>query len=112
MDEINFPNVIREAIAILESKNIEAAISSYKTDTPEKEISLEYVLGYIQFVTDVAEHDVEKARPRADYEIRELVGHVNAMLKEKQPDLFMKMLLTVPHHYKQIFDRLLKTRGI
>ncbi|HNX58411.1 MAG TPA: hypothetical protein PKK43_04890 [Spirochaetota bacterium] len=109
MADLNFATVVREAVTLLQSKDIDAAIASFKADTPEKEISLEYVTSYLQFVREVAERDAAKARLRADYEIRELLGHVNAMLKEKQPDLFMKMLLNVPRHYKTLFDKLLKS---
>ncbi|HEY1407110.1 MAG TPA: hypothetical protein VF857_10915 [Spirochaetota bacterium] len=111
MADTNFKEVIRSAIAILQSKDIDQELSGYKADTPEKEIALEYVNAYVEYVHEIAERDAEKARMRADYEIRELIGHVNAMLKDKQPELFMQMVVTVPHHYKMFFTKLSKEKS-
>ncbi|MGL4368210.1 MAG: hypothetical protein ACRCUT_00830 [Spirochaetota bacterium] len=91
--------VVREAMLLLESDNLMPAFEKFKADTPEKEIALEYVSSYAQFIRDVAENDLAKNIQRADYEIRELVGHINAMLKQKQGDIFMKMVLMCPKHY-------------
>ena len=91
--------VISEALSLLANEKISDACASFNASTPEKEIACEYVSAYAQFICDVADTDREKGRQRADYEIRELVGHINAMLKQKQEDIFMKMVLMCPKHY-------------
>ena len=99
MAEPDIVLAVRETLKLLDNENITAAVAAMKADTPEKEIAVEYVSAYAQFIKDIAEIDTKRAAVRADYEVRELVGHVNAMLKKKQSDIFMKMLLMCPKHY-------------
>jgi hypothetical protein len=103
MADLNLKEVVRLAISLLDKDDILEAAASLKADTSEKEIAVEYVKGYAHFLKDLAEKDKEKMRQRADYEVRELVGHVNVMLKTKQPEVFMKMVLNSPKHYKLLF---------
>ena len=100
MAEPDIKQAIRETLSLLDNENITTSAAALKTDTPEKEIAAEYVSAYSQFIKDIAEIDTKRGVTRADYEIRELVGHVNAMLKRKYDDIFMKMLLMCPKHYK------------
>jgi hypothetical protein len=102
MADLDIKQIVKNAVSLLDSDNVIAASESFKTDSPEKEIAKEYVSSYAQFLKDIAERDLSKSRIRADYEIRELVGHINAMLKSKQPDVFMKMVLNAPKHYKSM----------
>jgi hypothetical protein len=104
MADLDLKEVVRLTVSLLDKDDIFAAAASVKADTPEKEIAAEYVKGYAHFLKDIADKDKEKMRPRADYEIRELIGHVNVMLKIKQPDVFMKMVLNAPKHYKMMVD--------
>ena len=99
MADMDIQLAVRETIALLEKDDVIKAVTGYKADSPEKEIAAEYAKAYGYFIKDVAEHDTAAGRRRADYELRELVGHINAMLKHKQPDIFMKMLLNCPKHY-------------
>ena len=99
MADMDIQLAVRETVALLEKDDIIKAVTDFKANTPEKEIAAEYAKAYAYFIKDVAEHDTAAGRRRADYELRELVGHINAMLKHKQPDIFMKMLLNCPKHY-------------
>jgi len=100
MADLNLKEVVRLAVSLLDRDDIFEATASIREDTPEKEIAAEYVKGYAHFLKDIADKDKEKMRPRADYEIRELIGHVNVMLKAKQPEVFMRMVLNAPKHYR------------
>lgn len=100
MADIDIKLVVKNAVSLLDSDNVIAASESFKADTQEKEIAKEYVSSYAQFLKDIADRDLERGRLRADYEIREIVGHINSMLKNKQSDVFMKMVLNAPKHYK------------
>jgi hypothetical protein len=99
MADMDIQLAVRETIALLEKDDIIKAVADYKADSPEKETAAEYAKAYGYFIKDIAEHDASAGRRRADYELREHVGHINAMLKHKQPDIFMKMLLNCPKHY-------------
>lgn len=99
MADTDIKLVERETIALLDKDSLFSALSSFKATTTEREIAAEYVKAYAFFLKDIAETDTKRGLKRADYEIRELVGHINAMLKQKQPDIFMKMLMMCPKHY-------------
>ena len=99
MADMDIQLAVKETVALLEKDDIIKAVTDFKANTPEKEIAAEYAKAYAYFIKDIAEHDTAAGRRRADYELRELVGHINAMLKHKQPDIFMKMLLNCPKHY-------------
>jgi hypothetical protein len=100
MADLNLADVVRQAVALLDSDDVVKSADSLKADTPEKEIAAEYVRGYTNFIKDLAETDIKRGLVRADFEVREHVGHINAMLKAKHPDVFMKMVLNSPKHYK------------
>jgi hypothetical protein len=100
MADINLAEIVKQAVALLDSSDVVASTESLKTDTAEKEIAVEYVRGYTNFIKDIADTDIKRGLSRADFEVRELVGHINAMLKTKHPDVFMKMVLNSPKHYK------------
>ena len=99
MADMDVQLAVRETIALLEKDDIIKAVAEYKAASPEKETAAEYAKAYGYFIKDIAEHDTAAGRRRADYELREHVGHINVMLKHKQPDIFMKMLLNCPKHY-------------
>lgn len=99
MADTDIKLVEHETISLLDKENLFSALSAFKAGTTEREIAAEYVKAYAFFIKDIAETDAKRAIKRADYEIRELVGHINAMLKQKQPDIFMKMLMMCPKHY-------------
>ena len=105
MADMDIQLAVRETVSLLEKDDLFKAVAGYKADSEEKEIAAEYVKAYSHFLKDVADHDTAATRVRADYELRELVGHINAMLKHKQPDIFMKMLLNCPKHYAVLMGK-------
>jgi hypothetical protein len=100
MADLNLAEVVRQAVALLDSDDVVKTTDSLKIDSPEKEIAVEYVRGYTNFIKDLVETDIKRSLVRADFEVREHVGHINAMLKVNHPDVFMKMILNSPKHYK------------
>ena len=105
MADMDIQLAVRETLSLLDKDDLFKAVAGYKADSEEKEIAAEYVKAYSHFLKDVADHDTAASRSRADYELRELVGHINAMLKHKQPDIFMKMLLNCPKHYAVLMGK-------
>ena len=103
MADTDIQQAVRETLSLLDKEDL-TDLSSYKANTPEKEIASEYVTSYAQFIADIVEKDLLRGVQRPDYEMRELVGHINAMLKQKQPDIFMKMLMMCPKHYLAFFN--------
>lgn len=91
-----------EVVALFGSENIVHAIKTYRADTKQKEISLEFVKSYLQFINEIAAHDAVSNRDRSDPEVRDLVSHVNLMLRKRDEDVFTSMVLHCNRHYRQI----------
>ncbi len=104
-EEYNRNEISRQVKEILSSDNISAAINAFKTDSSEKETALEFAKSYYQFIKDVAENDLKKKLTRRSIEIKDLVANINAMLKDRDPDIFRIMVQTSPEHYTFIQNK-------
>jgi len=96
------------AYGILSGENIAKSIKTAKTDTPEKEIALEFVRSYAEFLDEIVENDINRNLTRADFEIRDLVSNVNSMLREKDEFIFSTMVFNCPIHYRSLQQTHLK----
>jgi hypothetical protein len=94
--------VAEEAASLLSNENILAALKSYDADSPAKETAAEYVRSYTQFMNDIVSEDMKRGLQRSDAEIRDLVGNVNMMLKERNEDMFVTILHRCPAHYRSV----------
>lgn len=96
-------SVITEEITeLLSNDNIVEAISKFETDSEEKEIAMEFVKSHILFLQEIVEKDYNKEKSRMDVEIRDLVSHVNMMLRKRDEYLFTAIIMNSPAHYKSI----------
>jgi len=60
----------------------------------------------------IIEHDVEKSINRTDFEIRDLISHVNIMMKSKDEYTFNTMVMHSPSHYRNLLQaHLAKVNG-
>lgn len=100
--------VIEEAAELLCSENIFRAIKTYKPDKKEKEIAAEFVKSYVQFINEIVSHDLEAVINRSDFEIKDLVAHVNSMMRKKDEYIFNSMVAHSPSHYRSIQKIILK----
>jgi hypothetical protein len=94
--------VAREARALLEQENINAAIRDFKADSEEKKLALEFINGHFQFMQETVENDRKNGLLRKDIEIRDLVSHINMMLKHREEGLFFTLVKMSPAHYKAV----------
>jgi len=102
--------VAEEAVSLLSSDNITVAMNKYKTDTPEKEIALEFVKSHYQFMQELVMNDLGRKLGRSDFEIKDLVSHVNVMMKNKDEYIFTTMVIRSPVHYHLIQENILKQK--
>lgn len=93
--------VAEEAASLLTNKDFFNNIEKFKPDTPEKEIALEFVSSYSQFMLEIVQNDLKKQLVRSDMEVKDLIAHVNMMMKEKDSYIFSSMVLNSAEHYKQ-----------
>lgn len=102
--------VAEEAVSLLSSENITVAMNKYKSDTPEKEIALEFVNAHYQFMQELVKNDLGRKLGRSDFEIKDLVSHVNVMMKNKDEYIFITMVIHSPVHYHLIQENILKQK--
>jgi hypothetical protein len=77
-------NLVSEtAQELMSNDRILSAIKSFKPKNDEDAIALEFVESYLNFMKGYIEHDVEKSINRTDFEIRDLISHVNIMMKRQ-----------------------------
>ena len=110
-DNTSDPNreiVLDETITLLSSENILTAIQKYTPNTREKELAVEFVTSYSQYMQELTKHDLDKKVGRSDIEIQDLISHVNMMLKAKDDYLFTTMVIKRPLHYRNIQKNLFK----
>ena len=103
--------VTEESIALLKAENIITALKTYNDDTAEKEIASEFVKSFKQFLLELADHDMGNEIKRSNFEIKDLVSHVNMMMKEKDEYLFSVMVMTSHIHYETLQKSLLQKEG-
>lgn len=97
-----------EANEILGADDVMRKLKSFKADTREKEIAVDFVQSYVNFMEELVDHDLQINLNRNNVEIRDLVSHVNSMMKEKSEYIFTTMVLHSPAHYRNIQAELLK----
>ncbi len=98
-------NLVSEtAQALLSSDTILSAIRSFKPKNDEDGIALEFVNSYLNFMKGIIEHDVEKSINRTDFEIRDLISHVNIMMRNKDEFTFNTMVMHCPAHYRNLLQ--------
>ncbi len=102
--------VAEEAVSLLSSDNITVATNKYKSDTPEKEIALEFANSHYQFMQELVKNDLGRKIGRSDFEIKDLVSHVNVMMKNKDEYIFTTMVIHSPVHYHLIQENILKQK--
>ncbi len=102
--------VAREVAALLSNESILAALKSYDTGSATKEMAAEYVRSYMQFLNEIVSGDMKRGLQRGDAEIRDLITHVNMMLKERNEDMFVIILHRCPAHYRSVQKSLSVTR--
>ena len=100
--------IIEEITELLSNEDISTAVKNFKADSEGKEIALEFANSHILFLKEIVESDNKKAIERTDVEIRDLISHVNIMLKNKDEFLFTTMVIHSPSHYKNMQKKLLK----
>lgn len=102
--EVNRGMVTFEVTELLSQKSIVTYLNSYKTETAEKELAVEFVRSYLQFVEEIVTIDNARGLLRSDVELRDLVSHINAMLKSKDESTFSAMVFHCPAHYKSVHE--------
>jgi len=110
-ENISDPNreiVLDESAALLSNENIVTALKKYTPNTREKELAVEFVSSYSQFIQELTKHDLNKKIGRSDVEIQDLISHVNMMLKKKNDYLFTMMVMKSPLHYRNIQKSLIQ----
>ena len=107
MDEnLNRGAVAEEVVAILSQENIISALKNAAGGSPEKDIAAEFVNSYLDFIKEVVGHDIERGSLRADFEIRDLVAHVNSMMQQKDEYIYTTMVTRCPLHYRNVHENL------
>ncbi len=91
---------------LLSNEDIVSAVANFKADSEEQEIALDYANSHIQFLSQIVESDRNKGIVRSDVEIRDLVSHVNIMLKKKDEYLFITIVMYSPSHYREMQRKL------
>ena len=103
MDEnLNRVAVTEEAVSLLGQENIISALKKSATATPEKEIAVEFVNSYVEFIKEIVGLDIKRGVLRGDFELRDLVAHVNAMMQQKDEYIYTTMVMQCPLHYKAV----------
>jgi hypothetical protein len=94
--------VARESRALIEQENLYSVLKSFKADTEEKEVALEFTRGYIQFIEETVENDRHVGLLRKEIEIRDLCSHANMLMRQRDESLFILLTKMSPTHYKAI----------
>lgn len=100
-------SVIEHAIELLNNDDVSAIIDAAGSGSSEKQIAVEFVKSYVQFLQELVEHDLSANLIRTDIEVRDLISHVNIMMKKKYEAPFMAMVLHSAPHYRSMQARLL-----
>ena len=103
--------VIELAIELLGNSDILSAVNGFKPDTEVKELALEFVKSYSLYVQELVAHDLKIKLSRSDMEIRDLISHVNIMMKKKYELAFNAIVLHSPAHYRSILKSILAGAG-
>ncbi len=104
--ELNREQVTNEVVEILSDKDIIKTLNTYKSGTGEKELAAEFVKSYIQFVQEIVAIDNKRGLLRSEVEFRDLVSHVNILMKNKDETTFRAMVFHCPSHYKSVYKSL------
>ncbi|MCX8123433.1 MAG: hypothetical protein N3F66_04630 [Spirochaetes bacterium] len=94
--------VMDEITSILTSDNIIKALANYKPNTPEKEHAIEFVKAHYNFIQEIVTNDIQQKIVRSDFEIKDLVAHVNALMQHKDEYIFTTLVMHSPRHYQQV----------
>jgi hypothetical protein len=94
--------ITEEISELLGTEDIILALQKFKADSEEKKIAVEFANSHINFLKQVIESDYKKEIVRSDVEIREMLSHVNSMLKKKNEYLFSTIITHSPIHYRNI----------
>lgn len=94
--------VMDEISSILTSDNIVKALANYKANTPEKEYAIEFVKAHYNFIQEIVTNDIQRKIVRSDFEIKDLVAHVNALMQHKDEYIFTTLVVHSPKHYQQV----------
>ncbi len=92
--------VIDEITELLDSDNIFHALDTYDVDNEEKKTALEFVNSHVQFVREIVENDINKGIQRRSIEVKDLIGNVNSMLKNRDEYLFTTLIVKSPFIYR------------
>lgn len=106
----NFSNeavVIDHVVNFLNNNDVSSLMEITEADSAEKQIALEFVKSYVQFLRELVEYDFKKNLIRSDVEIRDLISHVNIMMKKRYEEAFMAMVLQSVSHYRNMQARIL-----
>ena len=94
--------VVDEISSILTSDNIVKALAQYKANTPEQEHAIEFVKAHYDFIKEIVTNDIQRKIVRSDFEIKDLVSHVNALMQHKDEYIFTTLVVHSPRHYQQV----------
>lgn len=94
--------VAEEISSLLGGDNLIKVLASYKADTSSKELALEFVNAHCGFIREIVASDIQKKIARSDFEIKDLVSHVNGLMQEKDEYMFSVMVVHSPKHYHLI----------
>jgi len=94
--------VMDEISSILTSDNIVKALENYKANTSEKEHAIEFVKAHYNFIQEIVTNDIQRKIVRSDFEIKDLVSHVNALMQHKDEYIFTTLVVHSPKHYQQV----------
>jgi len=100
--------VMDEIASIVTSDNIVKALANYKADTPEKEHAIEFVKAHYNFIKEIVTNDINRKVVRSDFEIKDLVAHVNALMQHKDEYIFTTLVVNSPKHYQQVQKEVLQ----
>ncbi|MCU0845630.1 MAG: hypothetical protein MUC76_11970 [Spirochaetes bacterium] len=108
---LNRDVVTQEAVTLLAHENIIAALQNSAGATPEKEIAVEFINSYLDFIKEIVGHDIERGALRGDLELRDLVAHINSMMQQKDEHIYTTMVMQCPMHYKAVHRHLAHSAG-
>lgn len=100
-------SVISETVELLGAGDISSAIINFRADTEASQIALEFVKSYAHFVQELVDHDLKIKLQRSDIEIRDLISHVNMLMRKKYELTFTAMVYNSPSHYRKILEKIL-----
>jgi len=105
-DNLNRGVVTEEAVTLLSQENIISALKNSAGGNPEKDIAAEFVNSYVEFIKEIVGHDIERGSLRSDFEVRDLVAHVNSMMQQKDEYIYTTMVMQCPLHYRAVHKNL------